>query len=156
MSKQRIYALLLILGSGFMFARTIWLVAGGILTTNAWWVSVLLFAEMLIDLGCLVCSIWWFVSNDPAWDRVPLRFGTAVVLLHALRVLIFALGRTGPWVNFDVKPEYRSVHDQTWSWGEVYFASIMAILSIIVIMIIWRIRVQNRKETKYDEHLLKP
>ena len=91
MNRTRIYAILLILGSGFMFARTIWLVAGGILTTNTWWVTVLLFAEMIIDLGCIMSGIWWYRINDQARDRIPLRFGTWVVLLHASRVLVFVL-----------------------------------------------------------------
>jgi hypothetical protein len=145
MTKQRIYALLLTLGASFLLYRTIALMAEGILKWATWWVSVLLFIELLIDLGCVISLIWWFATNDPSKDRIPLRMGTAVVLSHALRVLVFALGRTGPWVNFDVKPGYIAWYDSRWSWGEVYFASVMALLSIIVVIIIWRIRIRNRK-----------
>jgi hypothetical protein len=52
MSRQRIYATLLILGSGVLLFRTIHM-----LSTNAYdylelWVFILLIAEMLVDLSC--------------------------------------------------------------------------------------------------------
>lgn len=145
MTKQRIYALLLTLGSSFLLYRTIALLFDGILMWATWWISVLLFVELLIDLGCVISSIWWFITNDRSKDKLPLRLGTAVALFHALRVLIFVLGRTGQWINFDVKPEYYALYNERWSWGEVYFASVMSVLGIIVVIVIWRIRVRNRK-----------
>jgi len=156
MTKQRIYALLLILGSSFLLYRTIALLFDGILMWATWWVSVLLFVEFLFDLGCVVGSTWWFITNDPSKDNLPLRLGTAVAFFHAFRVLIFALGRTGPWINFDVKPEFYAFYSERWNWGEVYFASVMSILGIIGVIIIWRIRVHNRKKRKLtsDDKLL--
>ncbi len=146
MTKQRIYALLLILGSSLLLYRTITLLAAGVLTWATWWVSVLLFIELLSDLGCFISSIWWYRSNDRSRDRIPLRLGTAAALFHALRVLIFVLGRTGPWVNFDVRPEYHTAYAETWSWGGVYFAAVMSVLGILGVLFIWRIRVRNRKK----------
>jgi hypothetical protein len=48
--------------------------------------------------------------------------GAAAAILHAIRVLIYMLGRTGPWVNFDEKPGHRDSYTFEWFW--VYFAAI--------------------------------
>ena len=140
MSRQRLYASLLIIGSGILLFRTIHMVS-----TNAYdylmlWVFILLIAEMLVDLGCLGSSVWWWITNDPDNDSIPLRFGAAAAILHAIRVLIFVLGRTGPWINFDVRPEHQALHHLRWTWFWVYFAAIMSILGVIGVIIIWRLR----------------
>jgi len=144
MTKQRIYAILLILGSSMLLYRTLTLIFGGYLAINYWWVSTLLIAEFLVDLACLASSIWWFVINDRSRDRLPLRLGTAAALLHAVRVLIFVLGRTGPFLNFDVRPEYHHLYGET-AWFWVYFAATLAVLGVAGVILIWRIRVRNRK-----------
>ncbi len=113
------------------------------------WVSVLLIAELLIDASCLASCIAWYVANDRSKARLPLRFGAAAAILHAIRVLIFVMGRAGPWINFDVRPEQRSLHDARWTWTGVYFAAIMAILGIIGVLIIWGlIRRARKKQAK--------
>jgi hypothetical protein len=135
--KQRIYATLLGLGAAFMFARTIILLSEGVLSIYVAWVSVMLFIEMLLDLGCLVFCIRWWISNDRSKAGPALRLGAAVALFHALRVLVFVLGRTGPWFNLDIRPEHIEMHYARWTWADVYFAGIMSILGVIGVIIIW-------------------
>ena len=144
-TKQRLYALLLILGSAFLLYRTLHLVITGNLTLFTWWVSALLLMEMATDLASLAASVWWYRTNDPGQDRLPLRLATAVVFLHAFRVLIFVLGRTGPWINFDVRPEFHATHGERWSWTWVWFAAIMSILGMATVLLIWLIRRRKRK-----------
>lgn len=144
-TKQRLYALLLILGSAFLLYRTLHLVITGNLTLFIWWVSALLLMEMATDLASLAVSVWWYRTNDPGQDRLPLRLATAVVFLHAFRVLIFVLGRTGPWINFDVRPEFHATHGERWSWTWVWFAAIMSILGMATVLLIWLIRRRKRK-----------
>ena len=146
-SKQRIYASLLFLGACILLFRTLTMVAQGNMGILVLWVSVLLIAELLLDLGCAIFSLVWWIHNDSKKDRIPLLFGAAAALLHAFRVLIFVIGRIGPWINFDVKPEHHALHDTRWNMGEVYFASIMSILGIICVVIIWQYRRKGRKTT---------
>ena len=136
-SRQRIYASLLALGAGFLLYRTITLISQGALDIFVIWVSLLLIAELLLDLSCLLSSLRWWIHNDRDQARIALRLGAAVTILHALRVLVFVIGRMGPWINFDVRPEHIASHAETWSWFGVYFAAIMAVLGVIGVIIIW-------------------
>ncbi len=145
-SKQRLYASLLILGAGFLLFRTIMLISQGSLSIYVSWVSILLIAEFLIDLGCLLSSIFWWINDDENKASIPLRFAAVVIILHAVRVLIFVLGRVGPWIDFDVRPEHRALHYTRWSWTGVYFAAIMSILSVFVLIIVWRLRRRTRRK----------
>ena len=136
-SRQRIYASLLALGAGFLLYRTITMISQGALNIFVLWVSILLIAELMLDLSCLLSSIRWWISKDRAKARIALRLGAAVIILHALRVLVFVLGRVGPWINFDVRPEHQEAHLNTWTWTGVYFAAIMAVLGVTGVIIIW-------------------
>lgn len=136
-SRQRIYASLLALGACILLYRTTTMISQGALNILALWVSVLLIIETLIDLSCLLTTIPWWISKDRAKSKIPLRFGAAAAIFHALRVLVFVLGRVGPWVNFDVRPEHHAAHAETWTWTGVYFAAIMAVLGVIGVIIIW-------------------
>jgi len=82
--RQRIYASLLALGASILFARTIILLSTGFLNIVAIWVSVLLVAEMLIDLVCLTGSLRWWLSNDRGKAGLALKSGAAAALFHAL------------------------------------------------------------------------
>jgi hypothetical protein len=144
-SKQRIYASLMFLGACILLFSSITMVAQGNLGIQVLWVSVLLIAELLVDLGCAVFSVVWWIQNDSKNDRIPLRFGTAAVLLHAFRVLIFVIGRIGPWINFDVRPEHHALHDTSWNMGDMYFTSIMSILGIFGVVFIWQYRRRMKK-----------
>lgn len=140
MYKQRYYASLIILGAGFLLARTIIMICQGAFDIMVRWVFILLIVELLIDSGCIITAIPWWIKNNKEKDKIPLRFGAAVVFIHATRVLIFVLGRTGPWIDFDVQPDQRAIHFTRWTWGEVYFTAIMATLSIICVILIWNFR----------------
>jgi hypothetical protein len=147
-SRQRIYASLLILGACILLFRTIVMASQGALSFFVWWVATLLLAEMLLDAACLSSSIRWWVANDKKYDTIPLRFGAAAAILHAFRVLIFVVGRVGPWIDFDVKPLQRAMHSARWSPWELYFASIMSVLGLIGVGIIWANRRRAKKRRK--------
>jgi len=146
-SKQRVYASLLMLGSCILLFRSQFMIYSGALDINVLWVSVLLVAEFFVDLGCFISTIYWWIKNDENKAYIALRFGAAAAILHAFRVLIFVLGRTGPWIDFDVKPVHQAMHPTRWNWDQVYFAAIMSILGIIGVIIIWRIRRRRKKST---------
>ena len=144
--KQRFFASLLILGASILLFRTIKMLSEGVLEILVIWVSILLIVELLIDLGCIVTSIPWWIKNDKSKDWIPLRFGAAAAILHAIRVLIFVLGRTGPWIDFDVRPEQREMHFTRWTWGEVYFAATLSVMGVIGVIIIWFFRQRATKK----------
>jgi len=146
-SKQRLFASLLALGASILLIHTMTMLVQGSLNVLVLWVAILLIAEFLLDLSCLVGSIYWWIQNDRNKARIPLRIGAAAAILHAGRVLIFVLGRIGPWINFDVRPEQRLVHNTRWTWTGVYLAAILSILGIIGVIVIWvLIRQAKRKE----------
>lgn len=136
-SRQRIYASLLALGACILLYRTTTMISQGALNILVLWVSALLIIEMLIDLSCLLTIIPWWISRERAKAKIPMRFGAAAAIFHALRVLVFVLGRVGPWINFDVRTEHHAAHAETWTWTGVYFAAIMAVLGVIGVIIIW-------------------
>ncbi len=140
LSRQRLYASLLILGACILLFRSVMMLSDGALDVLVLWVSVLLIAEFLIDLGWLSSSIFWWISNDENKASIPLRLAATAIIVHAMRVLIFVLGRVGPWIDFDVRPEHRALHDTRWSWSGVYFAAILSVLGVIGVLIIWTLR----------------
>ncbi len=145
-SKQRLYASLLALGAGILLFRTIRMVMiENTFNILVFWVFILLVAEFFIDLGCVLSSITWFISDNSINSRLPLRLGASAAIFHAIRVLIYVLGRTGPWINFDVKQEYHDSYTFKWFW--VYFTAILSILGIIGVIVIWQIIRHKRKQT---------
>ena len=138
-SRQRIYALLLALGASLLLWRTLQLmfVERG-LEILVFWVIFLTILESTIDFACIIASVRWLISNDAIKATLPLRLGAAAAILHAVRVLIYVLGRTGPWVNFDVKPIYHNTYSVEWFW--VWFAATLSVLGIIGVVVIWQIR----------------
>ena len=147
-SKQRIYAALMMLGASILLFRTVRMM----LIEDAFeilvlWVNVLLIAEFIIDLGCTLWSVRWFITAKKENARLPLQFGAIATMLHAIRVLIYVLGRTGPCLYFDVKPEYRSSYTFEWFW--VYFAGVLSILGIVGLVVIWQII--RKKEKKHTQ-----
>ena len=138
-SKQRIYAFLLILGASLLLWRTLQLmfVEQG-LEILVLWVISLTILEAIIDFSCIIGSLRWLISDDAIKATIPLRLGAAAAILHAIRVLIYVLGRTGPWVNFDVKPIYHSTYSVEWFW--VWFAAILSVLGVLGVILIWRLR----------------
>lgn len=142
-TKQRIYAFLLILGASILLFRTLrllFLEQG--LEILVLWVIILTVLESIIDSCCIIGSLRWLISNDALKATFPLRLGAAAAILHAIRVLIYVLGRTGPWVNFDVKPIYRSSYSFDWFW--VWFAAILSVLGVIGVIVIWKLRRRSK------------
>lgn len=137
---QRLYATLLILGAGILLFRTVSMLSQGAVHVLVAWVFALLILEMIIDAACIVSSAAWWKTKNTRHAKIPLKLGAAAAIMHAFRVLLFLLGRTGPWTDFDVRPEQRIMHGERWSWGEVYFASIMSVLGVIGVIVIWQIR----------------
>ncbi|MCK4747943.1 MAG: hypothetical protein KAT15_12925 [Bacteroidales bacterium] len=45
-----------------------------------------------------------------------------------------------------MRPEHQAMHGESWSWGWVWFAAIMAILGIAGVLIIWIIRLRRRNK----------
>ena len=81
-SKQRIYALLLILGASILLFRTLrMMLVEGAFEILVTWVIGLLIAEFLIDLACAFTSIRWFILNDWTKATIPLRLGAAAAIL---------------------------------------------------------------------------
>ena len=145
MNKQKLYASLMILGAGILLFRTIRLLT----VENGWnilsdWVIILTFIEMAIDILCIIFSADWLFRNFYSSKIISLRLGASAAILHAFRVLIYVLGRTGPWINFDVKPQYRSTHDVDMFW--VYFAATLSVMGVLGVIIIWMILKKNRRK----------
>ena len=145
MNKQKLYASLLILGASILLYRTISL----LIFENGWniltnWVIALTFIEMAIDTLCIVFSFHWLSSISKKSKSISLHLGAMAAIFHAFRVLIYVLGRTGPWLNLDVKPQYRSTHIVDMFW--VYFAAILSVLGILGVIIIWTAIKRNKRK----------
>lgn len=99
------------------------------------WVIMLTFMEMAIDALCIIfASRWWMGVTDHS-KSIALRLGASAAIFHAFRVLIYVIGRVGPWINFDVKPKFRALQDVEMFW--VIFAATLSILGILGVIIIW-------------------
>jgi hypothetical protein len=146
-SRQRLYATLVFLGAGFLFFRTVRMITQGALVWMAPWVAALLLAESLLDATIVLGAVRWWITCEDEHARFPLRTTAAAVFLHAVRVLIYALGRVGPWIDFDIRTEHRAIYSSRGSLGWVYFASIMSVLGILGVVIIWRNRRRSKKSS---------
>jgi hypothetical protein len=147
-SRQRLYAALLGLGACVLLFRTILMIAQGYLGILVPWVAILLLVELALDLGCLVGSLRWCVAGNQERAGLPLRLGAAATVLHALRVLVYALGRTALLRDFDVRPERRTGIGDQGGWFWVYFASVLSILGLVGVLVIWLLRRQAQKKAR--------
>jgi hypothetical protein len=136
-SRHRTYATLLAMGAGLLLYRTLEMISADAMSTLVPWVRALLVIELIIDAITVVVCLTWAATGKHEHIRTVIRATTTVIILHAVRVAIFVLGRAGPWVDFDVLPEARAMHATRWSWGEVYFAGTMAVLSVVLLGIFW-------------------
>ena len=137
-SREKVIAMALFLGAGFLLYRTVTMLAEGALQTLAPWVVALLMLELIIDAIAMVVILAWAVGGTREQLLAVIRVTAAVILVHALRVGIFVLGRTGPWKDFDVKPAARAAHAERWTWDEVYFAASVSAFSVIALIVFWR------------------
>lgn len=133
-------AVLLFCGAGILFGRTVALLAGGAGRVLRPWVVALTWVEMMIDVVTLAASARWFRSREPAHAGLAMRAGAVATLLHAVRVAVFVLGRTGPWRDFDVRPEQRKGHDDRWTWAQVRFAGVMSVTGVVGVVVVGRRR----------------
>jgi hypothetical protein len=136
-SQSRMIATLLFLGAAFLLYRTVAMLAGGAVHILVPWVVALLFLELVIDGMTMGMCLLWGISLS-TWHGVQaFRLTAAVVIVHAVRVLIFVIGRTGPWVDFDVQSLARAGHAARWTWFGVWFAATMSVLSVVVLIAVW-------------------
>ena len=148
MTRQRVYALLVAGGAGILLGRVLAMLAEGSLTVLVPWVATLLLVEGALDLAWLAGAVRWAVAASAEHARPALRFAAAAILVHAARVLIFVMGRTGPWIDFDVRPEARAAHATRWSWGGVSFAAVMTAMSLVGLVVVWRLRSRGPTSTE--------
>ena len=137
--SARIGPALLFGGAAILVYRTVALLSGARSVLKRW-VVALTIVEMAVDIATMFAAMRWWVTRDPHHSRPAMRFGAAATLLHAMRVSVFVLGRTGPWRDFDVRPEHRPDHDQRWTWGGVIFAGVMSALGVFGVGVIWQLR----------------
>ncbi len=107
------------------------------------WVIDLAALELALDIATLFASVRWWSTNARRHRQLPLRLAAAATVLHAVRVLIFVLGRVRPFKDFDVRPEQRDAHDQRWNWSQVLFAAAMSVLGIVGVLVVRR-RIRSR------------
>ena len=142
--RYRRWAWILAFGAAFMFGRTAQMVWQGSLLVFVPWVGGLLLLELTMNAVTLLATLRWALGPDPRRRRFALRAVAGTVLVHATRVLVFVLGRTGPWVDFDIRPERQSEHAAEVSWVSVWFAAGMAITSLVVLVSVWVIARRRR------------
>jgi hypothetical protein len=130
---------LLLGGAGILLYRTVALLARARAVLRGWVVGLTI-VEMALDLVTMGAAARWLVTRAPRHGRPGMRFGAAATSLHAVRVLVFVLGRTGPWTDFDVRPEHRADHRGRWTWGGVIFAGAMSALGVLGVGVVWRVR----------------
>lgn len=138
--RTRLPAAGVVAGSGFLLARTIVLMAGGALRLYSGWAAALLAIEFVVDAATVVAGGVWFVTRQAHHRTRALRAVAVMILVHAVRVMVFVLGRTGPWVDFDVRAQRRAEYATTWRWFDVWLAGTGATLSLIVLAVVWRRR----------------
>jgi hypothetical protein len=135
-NRQRTYATLVGLGIWILLGKTIVMTAGGSLATFVPVVAALLALEFLLDVGVFLTAIRWWIGGTVARARLPLRLTAAAVVVHAIRVAIYVLGRTGPWHDFDLRPAFRTGPTAEWPW--VIFAGAASAVSLVALFVVWR------------------
>lgn len=131
---------LLVLGASVLLFRTLALLHGGARHVLRSWVVLSTYLEMAVDAVTLVGSLRWWASGSEQHASLALRAGAAATFIHAFRVLVFALGRVGPWRDFDVRPGERAAHGERWNWGQVVFASSMSVAGVVAVFVIRSVR----------------
>lgn len=142
--KQRFWAFLVTGGIGILLFRSIhMLFMEQALSMLVSWVAALLLAEALVDLLCVISALRWFINGKVRYAWFPLRLAAVAVVLHAIRVIIYVLGRTGPNKNFDINREFREFVQLDWFW--VYSSAAIAGVGLIAVFIVWLL-MRNRKQ----------
>ncbi len=121
------------------------MIVSGALGFQMPWVAALLVLELLLDAATVGTSARWWLSCSEKNATVPLRLAAAAIVLHAVRVAVFTLGRVGPWHEFDIRPEYRLQLVASSTLGQVYLASMLSIAGVLGVVVIWYRRRYARK-----------
>lgn len=137
-SQQAWYATILIGGALILLLRTVVMWTNGSLELLKPWVGGLLIAEFALDLGWLLAAVRWLLFRK--WDHAPLALWlcAAAIWLHLVRVYVFVFGRTGPWINWDVRPERLMEFNNQWSWTDVYLAGTLSVLGALGTIWVYR------------------
>jgi len=133
---QRTYAAIVGLGIWVLLIRTILMTAQGYLSIFVPWVAGLLALELLLNASVFLSALWWWLGAVASRATLSLRLTATAIVVHAIRVAVFVLGRTGPWHDFDVRPIHRTSSVSEWHW--VIFAAILATLSLVILAAVWR------------------
>jgi hypothetical protein len=149
-TKKRIYAYLLFLGASILLFRTIRLafLENG-LEKLLFIPILLLFIELASDGICIIASFLWSCKLKKTIGSIALRSGAFSTVLHLQRVVIFALGRSKYFKDFDIKPEYRNLHEIDAFW--VIFALTLSIMGIIGLLIVSCIVMKKTKSSGNKE-----
>jgi hypothetical protein len=139
-TSSRLGPSLLVMGAGILLYRSIALLVAGAGQVLKRWVVGLTLAEMLVDVITIAKSACWWLTGDPRHARAAMRAGAAATVLHAVRVAVFVLGRTGPWKDFDVRPDKRVDHDQRWTWTQVVLAGVLSVMGLVGVVVVRRTR----------------
>lgn len=124
-------------GISILLVRAIAIVSGSRQVLRQWVIG-LAALELVLDAATLAASVRWGLTNLRRHRQLPLRLAAAATILHAVRVVVFVLGRSPRLKDFDVRPEHRADHDRRWSWSQVVFASVMSVLGIIGVLVVRR------------------
>ena len=110
----------------------------------------LLVLELVVNAITLFAALWWTVKQNRGWKRIALGAVAGTVIVHAVRVAVFVLGRTGPRADFDIRSERRAEYAAEVSWFSVWFAAAMAVTSVVVLVSVLRMGRKRRLVSGVD------
>ena len=136
-NKEVSLPLLMILGASVLLFRTVRLLffEDGLIIL-ALWTKILTIIEMIVDILCIFFSFEWLRKSEVKFKIVSFRLCEIATLFHGFRVLIYILGRIGPWKDFDKTPEFRLQGTTNTFW--LYFAGILSVVGVIGVISIGR------------------
>lgn len=143
--KEKAPPLLIIFGASILLFRTIRLMffEDGLIIL-ALWTKILTFIEMIIDLLCVLATFKWLKESELRFRSISLWLGSTVTIFHALRVLIYILGRVGPWKDFDKDPVYRLQGTTNTFW--LLLAGSLSVVGVFGVIIIGKLMKQKDNE----------
>ena len=131
--SARLLAALLTLGAAVLCYRARFLIWAGYAALYVGWLRAMTWAELALAVTILGTALAWLVTGAANWCKWTLRLTVAIILLHSVRVAVFALARIGPWFDFDLRPSERPLDPESWSWFDVWFAVGMSLASLVVL-----------------------
>jgi hypothetical protein len=140
----RALAAALMLGAPILVYRAVYLIGAGHAARYVVWLQVLTWVELLLAVSISIVALVWLVSGARAWCGLTLRLTAAIILLHAFRVAIFVIGRIGPLIDVDLRPEERPLDPASWDWSHIWIAGGLTVASLLVLAgaLIWHRRMR--------------